>query len=102
MTTTLALEQCNRLVGTWITAAIHPAVPDLVVHGTVVIEWLERRALPDPSRPHRASGLPGLDFHRRVHRARSRRPRAGQRSRGSQRVPLVYALLRLTGWLPRL
>jgi hypothetical protein len=41
MTTTLPLEQFNRLVGTWITAATHQALPDLVVHGTVNIEWLE-------------------------------------------------------------
>jgi hypothetical protein len=41
MTATRPLEQFNRLVGTWITAATHPALPDLVVHGTVVIEWLE-------------------------------------------------------------
>jgi len=30
-----------RLVGTWTTEATHPAMPGVVVHGTVVIEWLE-------------------------------------------------------------
>jgi hypothetical protein len=41
MTTEQALEQLNRLVGTWTTDATHPAVPGVVVHGTAVIEWLE-------------------------------------------------------------
>ena len=31
----------HRLVGTWATEATHPAMPGLVVHGTVVVEWLE-------------------------------------------------------------
>lgn len=35
------LEYLNRLVGTWTTAAVHPAMPGIVVHGTVVAEWLE-------------------------------------------------------------
>src|SRR4029079_8165220 len=35
------LEPLNRLVGTWTTEATHPAVPGVVVHGTVTIEWLE-------------------------------------------------------------
>jgi hypothetical protein len=41
MTTEPALEQLNRLVGTWTTAATHPASPGLVVHGTVEATWLE-------------------------------------------------------------
>jgi hypothetical protein len=41
ITTERALEQLNRLVGTWATDATHPALPGLVVHGTTVIEWLE-------------------------------------------------------------
>ena len=35
------LEQLNRLLGTWTTEATHPALPDVVVHGTSVMEWLE-------------------------------------------------------------
>jgi hypothetical protein len=31
----------NRLVGSWTTEATHPALPGVVVHGTVNIEWLE-------------------------------------------------------------
>jgi hypothetical protein len=31
----------NRLVGTWTTEATHPAMPGVVVHGTVSVEWLE-------------------------------------------------------------
>jgi hypothetical protein len=41
MRTESALEQLNRLVGTWTTDATHPALPGVVVHGTAVIEWLE-------------------------------------------------------------
>jgi hypothetical protein len=41
MTPTPPLERLDRLVGTWITAANHPALPGVVVHGTAVIEWLE-------------------------------------------------------------
>jgi hypothetical protein len=36
-----ALQGLDRLVGTWTTEATHPAVPGVVVHGTVTIEWLE-------------------------------------------------------------
>jgi len=35
-----------RLVGTWTTEATHPAVPGVVVHSTVVIEWLEGQRFP--------------------------------------------------------
>src|SRR5690242_6158876 len=35
------LQALDRLVGTWKTEATHPAMPGVVVHGTVVIEWLE-------------------------------------------------------------
>lgn len=41
MTTEPALKALNRLVGTWTTEATHPALPGVVVHGTVIIEWLE-------------------------------------------------------------
>jgi hypothetical protein len=41
MTTERTLEQLNGLVGTWTTEATHPALPGLVVHGTVEINWLE-------------------------------------------------------------
>ncbi len=36
-----SLELLNRLVGTWATEATHPSVPDVVVHGSAVIQWLE-------------------------------------------------------------
>ena len=35
------LEAFNKLVGSWTTEATHPAFPGVVVHGTVVVEWLE-------------------------------------------------------------
>lgn len=35
------LQPLNRLVGTWITEATHPALPGAVVRGTAAIEWLE-------------------------------------------------------------
>src|SRR5436309_13183251 len=35
------LDRLDRLVGTWSTDATHPEVPGVIVHGTVVIEWLE-------------------------------------------------------------
>jgi hypothetical protein len=41
MTRDPTLEPLSRLVGTWTTEATHPAVPGVVVHGTVTIEWLE-------------------------------------------------------------
>jgi hypothetical protein len=31
----------DRLVGSWVTEATHPAMPGVVVHGRVDIEWLE-------------------------------------------------------------
>src|SRR5262245_44955107 len=36
-----ALKLLDRFVGSWTTEATHPAIPGLVVHGTVVVEWLE-------------------------------------------------------------
>ena len=42
-TTEPALQPLNRLVGSWVTEATHPAVPGVVVHGTASIEWLEGR-----------------------------------------------------------
>jgi hypothetical protein len=41
MTIEPELEPLNRLVGTWTTEATHPLLPGVVVHGTVIIEWLE-------------------------------------------------------------
>ena len=41
MTTTQQLQFLNRLLGTWMTEATHPAVPGAVVHGTATMEWLE-------------------------------------------------------------
>ena len=35
------LARLDRLVGSWITEATHPAMPGVVVHGTVDISWLE-------------------------------------------------------------
>lgn len=36
-----ALKPLERLVGSWSTEATHPALPGVVVHGTVRVEWLE-------------------------------------------------------------
>jgi len=36
-----ALLPLDRLVGTWTTEATHPAFPGGVVHGAVIVEWLE-------------------------------------------------------------
>jgi len=41
MTSDPALKALDRLVGTWTTEARHPAMPGVVVHGTVLVEWLE-------------------------------------------------------------
>jgi hypothetical protein len=41
MTTNPELNQLGRLVGTWTTQATHPAVPGVVVRGTVEFAWLE-------------------------------------------------------------
>ncbi len=35
------MEGLDRLVGTWMTEATHPALPGVVVHGSAVTEWLE-------------------------------------------------------------
>lgn len=35
------LKQLQRLVGTWTTEATHPAMPGLVVRGSINCEWLE-------------------------------------------------------------
>jgi hypothetical protein len=40
-TTEPALQPLNRLAGSWVTEATHRAVPNVVVHGTASIEWLE-------------------------------------------------------------
>jgi hypothetical protein len=78
--TELALEQLARLPGTWTTEATHPSLPGVIVHGTVVVEWLEgkrfliHRACTDhPDFPDSISiiGITGLD---RVNTARSDRP----------------------------
>jgi hypothetical protein len=41
MTIESTLKQLGRLVGSWSTEATHPAMPGVVVHGTVTVEWLE-------------------------------------------------------------
>jgi hypothetical protein len=40
-TTEPALQPLKRLVGSWIREATHPALPGVIVHGTVAIDWLE-------------------------------------------------------------
>ena len=37
------MEEFDAFVGEWTTEATHPAVPDTVVHGRAVFEWLEGR-----------------------------------------------------------
>ena len=41
MTPDPALTPLGALVGKWTTEATHPSMPGVVVHGTVVAEWLE-------------------------------------------------------------
>ena len=36
-----SLEPLNRLAGSWITEATHPAVPGVIVRGVASFEWLE-------------------------------------------------------------
>jgi hypothetical protein len=43
MTDEAALRPLDRLAGRWVTEVTHPALPGIVVHGTVMIEWLEGR-----------------------------------------------------------
>ena len=40
-TTAPALQLLNRLVGNWTTEMTHPALPGVIVQGTVTVEWLE-------------------------------------------------------------
>jgi len=74
------LRSLGRIVGAWRTEATHPAMPGVVVHGTVVAEWLEgerfliHRARTDhPDFPDSISiiGFTGLD---RVHAANDATP----------------------------
>ena len=39
----LMLQPLDRLVGLWSSEATHPALPDVVVSGTLTAEWLEGR-----------------------------------------------------------
>lgn len=41
MTNETTLRQLNWLIGAWTITASHPAMPGVVVHGSVTIEWLE-------------------------------------------------------------
>lgn len=41
MTIERSLEQLDRLTGSFSTRATHPALPGVVVNGTVEVEWLE-------------------------------------------------------------
>lgn len=70
-----ALRSLGRIVGTWRTEATHPAMPGVVVHGTVDAEWLEgerfliHRARSDhPDFPDSISII-GFTGHDRVHAA---------------------------------
>ena len=81
------LEPLNHLVGTWTTEATHPAMPGVVVHGTVNVEWLDgerfllHRASSDhPDFPDSISiiGMTGQD---RVDPSRGDIPRAPADSR---------------------
>jgi len=38
------LEPLDRLVGTWDTEGTHPALPGVLVRGTVTVEWLEGKS----------------------------------------------------------
>ena len=77
MTTEPALEQLNRLVGTWTTAATHPASPGLVVDGTAEITWLEgerfliQRARTDHPQFPDSISIVGITDRDRVEDARS-------------------------------
>jgi hypothetical protein len=87
MTNEPALAQLNRLVGNWTIDVTHPALPDVVVHGTAVVEWLEgerfliHRARTDhPDFPDSVSiiGITGRD---RVEDASNLDPTAATESR---------------------
>ena len=41
MTKPPLLEPFDRFVGSWTTEMTHPAMPGVVVHGTVVLDWME-------------------------------------------------------------
>ena len=41
MTKSPLLKPLERLLGSWTTESTHPALAGVVVHGTVVVEWLE-------------------------------------------------------------
>jgi hypothetical protein len=101
MTTEPALEPLNRFVGSWVTEATHPALPDVVVHGTASFEWLEgqrflilRSRNDHPDFPDSISIIGFTD----VDRAR----RGCQRIRGHEWLAAVHALLRLTRRIPGL
>ena len=72
MTTDPALQSLDRLVGDWTTEATHPAMPGVIVRGSVTVEWLEgerfliHRARTDhPDFPDSIS-LIGMTGHDRV------------------------------------
>ena len=43
------VESLGRLVGTWTTEASHPAMPGVVVSGSVTVEWLEGARFYEPT-----------------------------------------------------
>jgi hypothetical protein len=76
------LRSLGRIVGAWSTEITHPAVPGVVVRGTVVAEWLEgerfliHRARTDhPDFPDSISiiGFTGHESRRRRHASGARR-----------------------------
>ena len=38
------LQDWQRMAGTWATQATHPALPDAVITGQAMFEWLEKPA----------------------------------------------------------
>jgi hypothetical protein len=87
-TTEAALQPRNRLVGSWVTAATHPAVPG-VVQGTASIEWLEGQRS-DPPLAQRSSGLPRCHLDHRVHRRGSCRPARRDDTHWNDDLQIVY------------
>src|SRR5688572_20934475 len=87
MATERSLEALTKLVGTWETEAMHPAMPGVVVRGTAAVEWLEgerfliHRAKSDhPDFPDSISIL-GITEWDRVEDGARRAPAAGEESR---------------------
>jgi hypothetical protein len=85
MTPETALKPLERLVGDWTTEATHPALPGILVHGTVDVEWLEgerfliHRARTDhPDFPHSISII-GFTERDRIHNGSGTIPTGGSK-----------------------